>query len=183
MFGTKMPPMRAEFALETNALIRNDSPALGVALSKGAGQARFPLQPERRGSGQLRQLWVRWQGPLGLVWKQHVERLDATVPIIPNLESVKEEAFRLFQRNALFGLNMQRDIGSGAEFHALRDFRAGMDRRTIDWKQSLRTRPCWPRNSIPSAPGEIVPRWILAADVRALNGSHASTGRCMRDCC
>jgi uncharacterized protein (DUF58 family) len=81
---------------------------------------------------------VRWQGPLGLVWKQHVERLDATVPIILNLQSVKEEALRLFQRNALFGLNMQRDIGSGAEFHALRDFRAGMDRRTIDWKQSAK---------------------------------------------
>jgi uncharacterized protein (DUF58 family) len=64
--------------------------------------------------------------------------LDAAIPIIPNVQAVKEEALRLFQRNALFGLNVQRDIGDGAEFHALADFRAGMDRRTIDWKQTAR---------------------------------------------
>src|SRR5436309_1774753 len=76
--------------------------------------------------------------PLGLVWKQSIETLACQVPIVPNIQGVKEEALRLFQRNALFGLNVQRDIGDGAEFHALAEFRAGMDRRTIDWKQTAK---------------------------------------------
>jgi uncharacterized protein (DUF58 family) len=137
-FGARIRPERAEFALQTNALIHTETRSFGVALDDGAGQAKFDLSTTRRGEGRLRRLWVRWQGPLGLVWKQHVEELDAVVPVISNLQAVKEEALRLFQRNVLFGMNMQRDIGDGAEFHALHDFLAGMDRRTIDWKQSAK---------------------------------------------
>jgi uncharacterized protein (DUF58 family) len=33
---------------------------------------------------------------------------------------------------------VQPDVGQGSEFHALREFTAGMDRRGIDWKQSAR---------------------------------------------
>lgn len=138
IFRSRTPPRQAEFALQTNALIRANEKALSIGLSDGAGEAKFGLQPARRGAGQINRLWVRWQGPLGLVWKQHIEQLDAAVPVVPNLEAVKEEAIRLFQRNSFFGFNMQRDIGIGAEFHALRDFRAGMDRRAIDWKQSAK---------------------------------------------
>jgi len=138
LFAPKLPPQRVEFSLETNALIQSEPLKLGVPVKQSLGQARFRLHPVRRGEGRLRRIWLRWQGPLGLVWKQAMEDLDAAVPIIPNVEAVKEEALRLFQRNALFGLNAQRDIGDGAEFHALTEFRAGMDRRTIDWKQTAK---------------------------------------------
>ena len=138
VFASRLPPQRAEFALDTNALLRAVPMRHSTSLTKGGGEVRFRLSPLRRGAGRLHRLWIRWQGPLGLVWKQAVERLDAAVPIVPNVHAVKEEALRLFQRNALFGLNVQRDIGDGAEFHALTDFRAGMDRRTIDWKQTAR---------------------------------------------
>lgn len=138
VFPRKRPPTRAEFALDTNALIRADPLKRSIAVSGESGQAHFRLNPLRRGTGRLENIWVRWQGPLGLVWKQSIEHLDIAVPIIPNVQAVKEEALRLFQRNALFGLNMQCDIGDGAEFHSLTEFRAGMDRRTIDWKQTAR---------------------------------------------
>ena len=138
VFASHLPPKRAEFALDTNALLRVAPMRHSAALKGGGGEVRFKLTPTRRGAGRLHRLWIRWQGPLGLVWKQAVERLDAAVPVIPNVHAVKEEALRLFHRNALFGLNVQRDIGDGAEFHALMDFRAGMDRRTIDWKQTAR---------------------------------------------
>ena len=138
VFASRLPPQRAEFALDTNALLRAVPMRHSTSLTQGGGEVRFRLSPLRRGAGRLHRLWIRWQGPLGLVWKQAVERLDAAVPIVPNVHAVKEEALRLFQRNALFGLNVQRDIGDGAEFHALTDFRAGMDRRTIDWKQTAR---------------------------------------------
>ena len=35
---------------------------------------------------------------------------------------------------------MQFDLGGGSEFHALSEFRPGMERRTIDWKQSAKHR-------------------------------------------
>ncbi len=138
IFAPKLPPNRAEFSLETNAFIRSEPLRTSVPVKEAFGQARFRLQPLRRGAGQLQRVWLRWQGPLGLVWKQTTERLELPLPIIPNVHAVKEEALRLFQRNALFGLNVQRDIGDGAEFHALTEFRAGMDRRTIDWKQTAK---------------------------------------------
>ena len=137
-FSSKLRPKRAELALDTNRLLRAEPARRSVRIEAAGGVAQFRLTPLRRGAGRLHRIWVRWQGPLGLVWKQAVKALDAGVPITPNVRAVKEEALRLFQRNALFGFNAQRDIGDGAEFHALRDFRAGMDRRTIDWKQTAR---------------------------------------------
>ena len=137
-FASRLPPRRAEFALDTNGFLRAAPARRNVPITPAGGEACFRLTALRRGAGRLHRIWVRWQGPLGLVWKQAVKTLDAGVPITPNVRAVKEEALRLFQRNALFGFNTQRDIGDGAEFHALRDFRAGMDRRTIDWKQTAR---------------------------------------------
>jgi uncharacterized protein (DUF58 family) len=88
--------------------------------------------------GVVEQLWARWQGPFGLVWKQKIEPIAREIPITPNIQGVKDEAIRLFSRNALYGARIQRDLGEGSEFHALNEFRSGMDRRTIDWKQSAR---------------------------------------------
>ncbi len=51
---------------------------------------------------------------------------------------MKDEAIRLFARDAMFGLKAQLESGDGSEFHALRELAPGMDRRAIDWKQSAR---------------------------------------------
>jgi uncharacterized protein (DUF58 family) len=107
------------------------------ALVPGAA-AEFQLTPLRRGEGKLKTLWLRWTGPLGLVWMQRAFGLDRAVPILPDIDSVREEAVRLFQRDANAGLHMQLNRGIGSEFHALRDFQKGHDPRQIDWKQSAR---------------------------------------------
>jgi uncharacterized protein (DUF58 family) len=104
----------------------------------GVARSKFQAVPERRGEAAISRLWVRWRGPLGLVWKQRAEPIDAAAEVGPDIEGVKTEAVRLFARDALFGIKAQIDIGEGAEFHALRDFQPGMDRRTVDWKQSAR---------------------------------------------
>jgi len=132
---------------------RRPSAALGVELALEANgrlsveptnsqsadlSRRFVLHPLRRGEGVLERLWVRWRGPLGLVWKQRIEPLERIVPITLNIQAIKDEAVRLFARNAPSGARIQRDLGGGSDFHALRDFQVGMDRRTIDWKQSAR---------------------------------------------
>jgi uncharacterized protein (DUF58 family) len=137
-FAAGSAPARAQLALATNARLEV-APARATARVDGRIAAtRFRLTPLRRGMGAVEQLWARWQGPFGLVWKQKVDDVGREIPITPNIKSVKDEAIRLFSRNALHGARIQRDLGEGSEFHALNEFRAGMDRRTIDWKQSAR---------------------------------------------
>jgi uncharacterized protein (DUF58 family) len=103
----------------------------------GAGGA-FPLQAERRGTGRIESLWVRWTGRLRLVWKQRHLGLGQDVYITPDIRPVREKGLMLLNRDAMHGLMAQMQIGEGAEFEALADYRQGMDRRAIDWKQSAR---------------------------------------------
>lgn len=101
-------------------------------------RARYTLVPLRRGTAQIETFWARWTGPLGLVQKQVKETLSLSLPIMPNVRWVKEEAVRLYSRDAEFGIKTQIDRGDGSEFDALREFTTGMDRRAIDWKHSAR---------------------------------------------
>ncbi|MEL6474949.1 MAG: DUF58 domain-containing protein [Pseudomonadota bacterium] len=133
-------PSRVEVALETGERIR---PAESVGLRGFENRERshaFPLIPARRGQAKLIALWARWRGNLGLVEKRARVPLDQTINIAPNTRWVKEEAVRLYARDAVFGLKAQIDKGEGSEFDALREFTTGMDRRAIDWKHSARHR-------------------------------------------
>jgi uncharacterized protein (DUF58 family) len=132
-------PSRAEVTLDTGPRLKVFPERGTVEIAQGKGVADFVLRPLRRGEGGLRKLWVRWTGPLGLGWVQRVENISRSVAIIPDVQAVKDEAMRLFRRDAPMGLRLQLYSGDGGtEFYALRDFQSGMDRRTIDWNQSAR---------------------------------------------
>ncbi|HLI66187.1 MAG TPA: DUF58 domain-containing protein [Caulobacteraceae bacterium] len=137
-FARGATPARVQLALQANARIEATPARQTVRVAERMARARFVLRPNRRGRGQIEALWARWQGPFGLVWKQKVDPIAREVAITLNIQSVKDEAIRLFSRNALYGTRIQFDLGSGSEFHALNAFQPGMDRRTIDWKQSAR---------------------------------------------
>jgi uncharacterized protein (DUF58 family) len=137
-FGRGGAPARVQLALEANDKIAVEPVRRLALVAEGIGRARFALTAGRRGRGMLVQVWARWRGPLGLVWKQQRYRLDRDLPVTLNIRAVKDEAVRLYSRDALSGQRIQQDLGGGSEFHALSDFRAGMNRRTIDWKQSAR---------------------------------------------
>ena len=92
----------------------------------------------RRGVARFDRLWLRWTGPLGLAWNQRVIELDAGFPILPDLRPFHDQGARIIQRYALEGLITQMIRGEGSDFDTLVDFRTGMDRRAIDWKQSGR---------------------------------------------
>jgi uncharacterized protein (DUF58 family) len=102
--------------------------------------ARLPvaLTANRRGEGRVNRVSARWRGPLGLMWKQRDDAVDQMIPVTLDIAGVKEEALRLFSREASIGHRVQLDLGGGSDFHALTDFRPGMNRRAIDWKQSAR---------------------------------------------
>ncbi len=132
-------PGAAQVALAGNALLGfEDDGRLWIPLEGGQGAALMPLVALRRGMARLEAVWLRWRGPLGLVWKQQRVVLDGSFPILPDIRPVRERGAQIFQRHAVNGLIAQVDRGDGADFEALVEFRSGMDRRAIDWKQSAR---------------------------------------------
>lgn len=133
-------PGRIEVHLETNGILE-DIPARQLrGWDRRERPHEFTLTPTRRGLAKLVRLWSRWTGPLGLVQKRHIAELDHAIPVTPNIRWVKDEAIRLFSRDAAFGIKTQIERGDGSEFDALREFSSGMDRRAIDWKHSARHR-------------------------------------------
>jgi uncharacterized protein (DUF58 family) len=131
-------PARAELMLEAGSLLEQEDDGLWIALIAGKGAAAVPLRAARRGTARVTRAWLRWRGPLGLVWKQRIVPLDAAIAILPDIRPVHERGAQIFQRHAIQGLMAQVDRGDGADFDALVEFRSGMDRRAIDWKQSAR---------------------------------------------
>lgn len=131
-------PRTVEASLSAGERLGLEQRSVIAEVREGAAEIRMAFTPVRRGLVKLEQLWLRWRGPLGLVWKQKTFVLDYNLLIATDLQWVRDEAVRLFARNALFGAKAQIEIGEGSEFHALRDFQPGMDRRAVDWKQSAR---------------------------------------------
>ena len=132
-------PARVEAALQTNARLAASPARTSADLLAGApARAVFHLSAARRGEGRVERAWARWTGPLGLLYVQASVALDHVVHITPDLAAVREEAMRLFARNAVTGRKTRPDTGEGFEFQALREYAPGMDLRTVDWKQSAR---------------------------------------------
>lgn len=138
-FAPKGPaPSEVEAALSAEGRLGLDGAARRAPVAQRSSELVFPFSPNRRGAGSVDDLWVRWRGPIGLAWKQKVFNLALAAPVRTDLQWVRDQAVRLFARDALFGSKAQLDIGEGSEFQALRDYQPGMDRRAIDWKQSVR---------------------------------------------
>jgi uncharacterized protein (DUF58 family) len=131
-------PGLAETAAQVNQRLALSSDRTATPVRGGAAEATYEISPVRRGEGVIERIWARWRGPFGLVWKQISQAPQKTIAITPNVAAVKDEAIRLFARDAMFGLKAQLETGDGSEFHALRELAPGMDRRAIDWKQSAR---------------------------------------------
>jgi uncharacterized protein (DUF58 family) len=132
-------PRSAWVALQGSALVgADDEGRVRVPLDGGRGAVLVSLDMLRRGLARFERLWVRWTGPLGFAWRQSTIELGAAFPVLPDLRPVHERGARIFQRHALEGLISQLARGEGSDFDTLVDFRTGMDRRSIDWKQSAR---------------------------------------------
>jgi uncharacterized protein (DUF58 family) len=137
-FAGGRPPKAVEIALEGDPLLLLAEGGAWLALEGGADTATVPMLAVRRGTARIERLWLRWHGPLGLVWKQRQIMLDAETAVLPDIRPVQERGAKIFQRHALQGLIAQIDRGDGTDFDSLVEFHSGMDRRAIDWKQSAR---------------------------------------------
>ena len=132
-------PRNAWVALQPSPLVTaEDDGRARLPLEAGRGAVLMPLEMIRRGVARFEKLWLRWTGPLGLAWNQGTVDIKAAFPVLPDLRPVQDQGARIFERHALEGLIAQLSRGEGSDFDTLVDFRTGMDRRSIDWKQSAR---------------------------------------------
>jgi uncharacterized protein (DUF58 family) len=137
--GSRPPPRQAEIAIEESPLTSIEGQGrLTVPLQRGRGGAVMPVTMVRRGLAKFERLWLRWTGPLGLVWQQGSVVLATSFPIGPDTRPARRHGAQLFERHAYTGLMAQIERGDGSDFDTLLEFRPGMDRRSIDWKQSAR---------------------------------------------
>jgi uncharacterized protein (DUF58 family) len=135
----RSPPPWCEVAIDAHRLlVHTGNDRTRLTLHEGRGGTEIRLHAARRGRAQLEHIWVRWPGRLGLVWKQKLLVLGRTVAVVPDIGAVRRAGAQLLHRDAMHGLVAQLQIGEGAEFESLAEYRQGMDRRSIDWKQSAR---------------------------------------------
>ncbi|MBB3862196.1 uncharacterized protein (DUF58 family) [Novosphingobium hassiacum] len=111
---------------------------LALAPADGAWSGSAMLSPSGRGTGAVRRMWLRWDGPLGLAHRQASRALNDIVRVWPNIAPIRSPALQIFMRDAQFGMIARRIRGEGTDFEALAEYQPGMDRRRIDWKSSAR---------------------------------------------
>ena len=132
------PPSAFEILFDIDVLLTSPPQQQGVLRSGETLRFELPLTPARRGVTELQRLWLRWSGPMSLAERRHVQSLNRSIPVIPNVRAVQRAAVTFAARDALFGVKMQRQQGDGTEFDALREYVPGLDHRSIDWKHSAR---------------------------------------------
>ena len=130
-------PRAVQLAIGLNDRLTAQPDRQTATVRNGVALADVRLSPVRRGEGRIEGVWARWTGPLGLMWLQR-QTPSHPVAVTPDVASVKEQALRLFARDAPLGAKPLLDRGEGTDFHALKEFQTGMDLGDIDWKQSAR---------------------------------------------
>jgi uncharacterized protein (DUF58 family) len=106
---------------------------------EAVARATLPLVPRRRGEASVLSAWLRWTGPFGLLSFTEQRPLDRSIRLLPNVSAVHGAALRFFgDRQLGSGIKVERYLGDGSEFEALREHHAGLDARSLDWKASAR---------------------------------------------
>jgi uncharacterized protein (DUF58 family) len=115
---------------------------LDLALARDPASSAFggsaTFAPNRRGTGAVARLALRWQGPLGLGARQTSRAAAQMVRVVPDISPLRSPALQVFLRNSQSGIVARRLRGEGSMFEALAEYQPGMDRRRIDWKASAR---------------------------------------------
>jgi len=114
-------------------------PARAPLPAGGEAVLSIPIRARRRGRPTVDEVWCRWTGPLGLVRRHLRSAVGAPVSVVPDVRPVRAAAFRYFgARELAAGVQVEKFLGDGSEFEALREYVPGLDPRAIDWKASAR---------------------------------------------
>ena len=115
-------------------------PDVELRVAPGESEASVRVDAPRRGTGALSAVWLRLEGPLGLMRRvARVPVASAALKVVPNAKRVRDLAIAHFGAQPLRGgIKIERRAGDGGEFDAMVGYSNGMDVRQIDWKSSAR---------------------------------------------
>ena len=135
--GRRLPSV-LEWRLTHGAGLGTD-PGPAVTLPPG-GEARLsiPLTLRDRGDHAITLLALRYPSRLGLFEMLPTWPLALSVTAYPDISSILSGAIQAQMLPLTDGARATKLRGEGSEFHQLRDYIAGMDPRSIDWKRSAR---------------------------------------------
>jgi uncharacterized protein (DUF58 family) len=105
---------------------------------EGHATLSYSVTPRTRGDLSLGPVTVRLEGPLGLCARQFSVPVVQVVKVFPNLSALSKDALALARANEDAARRVMRVRAEGREFESLREYRAGDDRRNIDWKATAR---------------------------------------------
>lgn len=92
----------------------------------------------RRGKWQLTSVWTLRKSRFGLIDLIGRHPIEHEISVVPNIRSITSGEIDMQLAATEFGAKAASVHGEGSEFHQLREFVAGMDTRTIDYKRSAR---------------------------------------------
>ena len=105
------------------------------------GRVHYRLCPPNRGDFPLTGCEVATRSPLGWWLRNRVLPPADTLRVFPNFAEISRYTLlAASDQLAQLGVRRLRRLGSGAEFHQLREYREGDALRQIDWKATSRMR-------------------------------------------
>lgn len=110
--------------------------------SLNSGEHKFivyKLRPSKRGEYSFGRLLIYTQSPLGLIRRRYAFPQFQTLPVYPSfLQMRKYELLAISNRLDEIGIKKIRRLGHSMEFEQIKNYVAGDDYRTINWKATAR---------------------------------------------
>jgi uncharacterized protein (DUF58 family) len=99
----------------------------------------YSLRPTKRGEYEFGDIRVYAKSPLGLIRRRYTFQQAETLPVYPSfLQMRKYELMAISNRLTDIGIKKIRRIGHSLEFEQVKNYVAGDDYRTINWKATAR---------------------------------------------
>lgn len=102
-------------------------------------QINYTLRPTKRGEYEFGDIRAYVKSPLGLIRRRYTFQQAETLPVYPSfLQMRKYELMAISNRLTDIGIKKIRRIGHSLEFEQVKNYVAGDDYRTINWKATAR---------------------------------------------
>lgn len=133
-------PVRVELIEELPFQFQERNKTWNFMLQSGETQeVTYEVRPTKRGEYNFGAINVIVKSPLHLVGKRYRFSEDQNVPVYPSfMQMRKYELLAISNRLVEAGVKKIRRIGSNNEFEQIKEYVAGDDYRTINWKATAR---------------------------------------------
>lgn len=118
----------------------SEPPELDLLVGKNRdADGEYTIQPSKRGTAEVSQVYLRYQGPLRIAERWAVAAVPQRLTIYPNLQEAKRHAVYLIRsRQIELEKRFSRIRGAGHAFESLREYRDGDDFGDICWTATAR---------------------------------------------